>query len=92
MPGTKGGLIFHFAWHALKMDAKSLPWALSTQRENAQGRELVSFFGDVSQSEILSEIQPPLGTRLIIGFNRMAGAESILDLLFYLMSSGCKLL
>ena len=64
------------------MDAKSLTWALSTSKENAQGKELVSIFGDVSQSEILSKIHPPLGTQFMISFNKMAGAESMLDLPF----------
>jgi hypothetical protein len=43
-----------------KMDSKSLPRALSTQRENGQGTILAFIFGEVGQSEKLSEIKPPL--------------------------------
>ena len=40
-----------------------LPWALST--EDALGSDLTPFFGDLRQSENLSEIKPPL---IHIGF------------------------
>ena len=45
---------------SLKVGAKSFPWALSIKRENVQGTDLASIFGDVGQSEKLSEIKPPL--------------------------------
>ena len=42
------------------MGAKLLSWALSTQREDAQGIDWAPIFGDLSQSEKLPEIKPPL--------------------------------
>ena len=44
------------------MGAKSLPWALSTKREDAQGSDLSPFFGDLSQSEKIYEIEPHLAS------------------------------
>ena len=41
-----------------KMGAKSRPWTLLD--ENAQRRDLAPTYGDLSQSEKLSEIKPPL--------------------------------
>ena len=38
-------------------------WALSTCREDAQGRDLALIFGDLTQSEKRSEIKPHLGKR-----------------------------
>ena len=43
-----------------KKGAKSRPWALSTNREGAQVRDLAPFFGDWSQSEKPFEIKPLL--------------------------------
>ena len=40
------------------MGAKSRPWGLSD--ENAQHHDLAPIYGDLSQSEKLSEIKPPL--------------------------------
>ena len=39
------------------MHAKTLPWALSTKTEDAQGRDLAPTFEDSSQGEKLSEIK-----------------------------------
>ena len=36
-------------------------WAFSLKLDSAQGLDLASFFGNLSQSEKLSEIKPPLG-------------------------------
>ena len=43
-----------------KMGAKSVPCALSTLRENAQGRDLASIFRGVGLRVKLSEIMPSL--------------------------------
>ena len=42
------------------MSAKLQPWGLSTNREDTQDRDLAPIFGDLSQSEKLSDIKPPL--------------------------------
>ena len=56
-----------------KKGAKSLFWALSTKRENAQDSDLEYCFGDLSQFEKLSEIKLLLpihskGTQVIIDY------------------------
>ena len=63
MVTSKGSLIserFSFWLKSPKKSAKSLPWALSTRREDAQGRDLALIFGDLNQIEKKSEIKPPL--------------------------------
>ena len=45
-----------------KRGAKSLPLASSVGVDSAQGIDLAFIFGDLSQSEKLSEIKPPLAT------------------------------
>ena len=59
---TKGGLIDIRKFFTLAQISKNRcrPWALSIYREDAQGRDLAPIFGDLSQSEKLSEIKPPL--------------------------------
>ena len=60
---TKGGLIsesFSFWLKSPKMGAKSRSWASSLFVDSPQGCSLVPIFGDLSQSEKLSEIKPPL--------------------------------
>ena len=60
---AKGGLIsesFSLLYKFPKKIAKSLSWALSTYREVAQYSDLASFWGDLSQSEKIIEIKPPL--------------------------------
>ena len=42
------------------MGAKSQPWASSLYVDTAQGCDLASIIVDLSQSEKLSEIKPPL--------------------------------
>ena len=39
------------------MHAKTLPWALSTKRKDAQGSDLAETFEDFSQDEKLSKIK-----------------------------------
>ena len=43
-----------------KKGAKSRPWALSTQREDAEGRDLVPFFEVWAKVKKKSEIKLPL--------------------------------
>ena len=38
------------------MGAESLPWALSNKREDAQGSDLATIYGDLSQSEIKMDL------------------------------------
>ena len=49
------------------MEAKYLPWAFSLQVDSGQGKNLAPIFGDVNQSERLSEIKPPLGQAQTLG-------------------------
>ena len=42
------------------MGDKSLPWASALLVDSAQGSDLAPIFEDLSQSEKLSEIKPPL--------------------------------
>ena len=59
----KGGVIserFSFWLKSAKLSAKSRPWASSFYANITQGCGLAPIIGDVSQSEKLSEIKPPL--------------------------------
>ena len=58
-----GGLIlksFSLQLKSPNMSAKSLPWASFLLVDSAQGSDLAPIFGDLSQIEKLSEINPPL--------------------------------
>ena len=60
---TKGGLIsetFSLWFKSEIIGVKSLFWAQSTKREDSHDSDLAPFFWDLSQSEKLSEIKPPL--------------------------------
>ena len=61
---TKGGLIsesFSLQLKSPKLAAKSFSFLREdAQGDSAEDRDLASFFGDLSQSEKLSEIRPPL--------------------------------
>ena len=48
-----------------KKGAKSLPWVLSTKREDSQESDLAPFFWDLRQSEKNSDIKPALTLKLI---------------------------
>ena len=59
----KGGVIsesFSLWLKSAKLGAKSRPWASSLYADSAQGCGLAPIIGDLSQSEKLSEIKPPL--------------------------------
>ena len=61
----KGGLIAEsfLLWpKSAKLGTKSRPWAPFLYLDSVQGCNLAPFFGDLSQSEKLSEIKPPLKT------------------------------
>ena len=62
---VKGGLIsesFSLWLKSLKMGDKSLPWASFLLVDSAQRSDLAPIFEDLSQSEKLFEIKPPLGS------------------------------
>ena len=89
----KGGLISESlsVWlKSPKMDAKSLPWALLV--DSAQGMDLAPIFGDLSKSEKLSDIKPPL-----VIFGLKTGSDKIIYwlsswvLLFQKTKRGCVL-
>ena len=64
MTTIKGGLISESLLLWLKLPQKGannyVSWVLSTKREDAQDSDLTPFWGDLSQSEKLSEIKLPL--------------------------------
>ena len=65
----KGGLFSESFSLCLKspniyMGTKSLPWTQITQGEDVQGSDLAHIFGDLSQSEKLFVIKPPLTLKL----------------------------
>ena len=72
-------LFFTLAFKHPKMGAKSILLASSVGVDSAQGSDLAFIFGDLSQSEKLSEINPPLActycnfkrTRTIDRFKKM---------------------
>ena len=62
LPHAKGDLIsdsFSLWLKCPKIDAKSLPWALFIQKEDAQGSDLAPIFGDLSQSKFFFDFKPP---------------------------------
>ena len=59
--GLMSGSFFFLHWLKYQYEvAKLHSWALSLFVQSAQESDLAALFGDVSQSEKLSEIKPPL--------------------------------